>query len=207
MNEIVEIFLEEFGPPVPGGEDASGAIEWGAGVFPESLQLIWKDFGFCGFKRGLLWFVDPAAFEEKFSRWIEGFEEFSSGRLFVFARSSFGDMYAYQPSEDRVVKVLCANNMIITSRRKRVVGSTGAAIDTFLSNSYVEDFEFFDGNGEPMHFRALKRLGELSSSEVYGFEPMLSIGGAGTLEQVRRFRIDGHLDLLYEFSSVELRAI
>lgn len=58
-----------------------------------------------------------------------------------------------------------------------------------------------DSNGEFLFERARARLGPLDHTQMYGFEPALSIGGRVRLESLNKVNLDVHLTILREFAA------
>lgn len=208
MDESFALFVDEFGEPTSSQSVPERTLAKYVGVLPDCLLSFWKSHGFASFANGLFWFVDPDGPAGRAGEWARGIPELDGGEFIVFARTAFGDLYAFQPETGRVLSVFCTSGLLMTSRRSSgaPVGS-GTSIQSFLAVSSPEDFDFTDENDLPLFARAVETLGVLNPDEVYGFEPLLALGGRASLENLRKLRMDVHLDILRQFSSPELRTV
>ena len=80
-------------------------------------------------------------------------------------------------------------------------------MQSFFATASPADFDLLDENETPLFNRALNTLGVLQSNEVYGFEPLLVAGGQPKIENLKRLRMDVHLDILKQFTSPVLRMV
>lgn len=208
MNEFFSLFVEEFGAPDFSRPVPEERIAQYRGVLPDGLLSFWRCHGFAGFGRGLFWTVDPRDHDGRALTWVQGIPEWESRTLHVFARTAFGDLYAFEPESGRVLSIYCVSGLLTTARQ-----SAGAVVDgeksigAFFAVSGPDDFDFTDENDQPLFSRALERLGALNADEVYGFEPLLSLGGQPSIEHLRKLRMDVHLDIMRQFATPTLRMI
>ncbi len=63
IDEDFSWFLEQFGNPQLVEEATKNVIDTYNGVMPNRLLEYWKQFGFCSFKDGLIWLVNPSDYK------------------------------------------------------------------------------------------------------------------------------------------------
>jgi hypothetical protein len=77
----------------------------------------------------------------------------------------------------------------------------GSSIRAFFAASFVSDFDRTDLFKKPLFSRALSKLGTVAVDEIYGFEPVLVLGGKPVLDNLRRVKLDQHLTMLRQFGA------
>lgn len=140
------------------------------------LLQFWRAHGWCSYMNGLFRTVDPDEFLDVSQDW--GF----SGAI-VFGRSGFGDILLIL--DEKLITIFVHTGRILVS-------ATPYAMS--LSHFVEQDAEdlFF---GE-LYNEAVKVHGVPTSSEMFTFEPALSLGGEATLEHVRRVPMKPALSIL-----------
>lgn len=208
MDEFFSLFVEEFGAPNSSRPVPDDRFAKYGGILPECLLSFWRSCGFACFGGGLFWMVDPEDHVGRAQDWTRGIPDWDGKALHVFARTAFGDLYAFEPESGRVLSVYCISGLLMTERRSPASRADGEkSVRSFFAISNPEDFDFTDEDDVPLFSRALETLGALNADEVYGFEPLLALGGRASLDHLRKLRMDVHLDILRQFSTPTLRMV
>lgn len=177
-------------------------------MIPDSLLTFWRGEGWCSYANGLVWTVNPDEYAWVVDGWIRGVPEIPESHFYVFARSAFGEFYCMSMDSRRILTVSCPRTMIVAPDEFfKVEPSADVAIDVFFSMVDREEFDFFDDEDSPLFDRALKRLGPLAHDEVYGFVPVLPLGGAALIENLSKLSLDVHIEILKQSAEISLQII
>ena len=202
-DEDFECFIETMGEATSREKVPTATIDAYRGVLPDALLDIWENEGWCGYAKGLLWTVNPSDFDGLLQMWLRGTPFEKADRYHIFARTAFGTLYAWGERYNRRVTIDCAYAHIV-ARHDRIttpVENPNRMLLGFFGMSEREDYDMeTESEGEWLFDQAVKKLGRLSSGQVYGFEPALAAGGRAQLSNLRRLRMDVHLAILREFA-------
>jgi hypothetical protein len=156
------------------------------GKLPAPLLEEWAAVGWCSYGNGLIWLVNPAEYTDVLSDWLE-----PSDQALVFARTAFGDLYVWRNNEIQHLHTQYAR-----------IQSLFDDINFFFEFSMC-DQDYLNTVLEQKLFRkALEKLGQLEPNECYGFEPVLALGGSGTLETTTKFALREYLSFLSQVATV-----
>lgn len=182
------------------------AIRQYEGVLPANLIGIWQLGGWSAYFDGLLWFVDPRVYAGVLEDFLEdtGLE----GDFHVVAKSAFGDLIAYETRSGSFITVNAVFGRISVNRRKLSREASNNDADLSVMSKFVmfdpgTDGDIKTDNGESIFKYAYERLGHLEPDEIYGFEPLLSLGGPEP-GNVRRVKDVVHLSIISQMVSVRL---
>ncbi len=206
-DEDFSLFIDSFGEatqriPVP----EFSLRKW-ENVLPPVLLEYWKDEGWAGYANGLLWTVNPDDFEHIKDAWLQGTPLESFDKFHVIARSAFGNLYLCGERTGRSVSIICIHNEILALKNRlkpKELSAQNITIQSLFGGSEPGDFDYADSSDKLLFSRALKKYGPLAPDEMYGFEPALVLGGAPTLENLRRLKLDPHLLILRNFDTPTL---
>ena len=208
MDDFFQLFLKKFGAPTVSHAVPETAFATYESTLPKCLLSYWREFGWCSFCNGLVWIVDPGLFRDLIGSWLGDTPEFAETDYYVFARSAFGSMYAYRPETGDVIRVGTAHRLIVA---KRTLGRPRTdkerVIQSFFASAQPADFDVVGEDNVPLFSRALDSLGPLTAEEVYGFEPLLVLGGSALVSNLKRLRLDVHLEIMRQFSHPVLRLV
>lgn len=196
-----EEFIETFGEATFSQEVPASALAGWKGRLPEQLLKYWQCEGWCAYRDGLFWTVDPAGYEELVEVWLEGTKLSTLDRFHVFARSAFGNLFLCGEKTGPVVTldgVLHSFSAITPDLRPKNDEVLDDEIRDFFLGMTVEYTDVEDENGRPLFKRALKRLGPLAADEMYGFEPAVVLGGEMDLANLVKVKMIPHLQALRE---------
>ena len=208
MDKLFPIFLRKFGQPSSIEAVPETAFLKYESIFPDSLLSYWKEYGWCSFADGLIWMVNPEIFDDIISDWVKDIPEFIGHEFHVFARSAFGNLYAWEPKLGFVIRVVCTQGFILTEKiYQRKIEKMNLEIQSFFVAASQKDFDMTDESRSPLFRRAVEKLGALDNTELYGFEPLLILGGRLVLENVKKLRMDVHLEIMRQFTDPKLAQI
>lgn len=203
LDEMFEGFLEDFGRPEQQVSCSDVALEKFKNKLPERLLEYWHEYGFCSFKQGLFWIVNPDDYEDTLDEWLEQTNIPDDDIYHVFARSAFGDLFIWGEETGYKYELNTANGWIIEQDGKPK-NNHNIAIERFFGLADVEEYDIEDDNGEYLFESCIEKFGELEPDEMYGFEPSLIVGGETILENINKVNIFVHLSILAQFGQIEV---
>ncbi|MBJ8452313.1 DUF1851 domain-containing protein [Acinetobacter bereziniae] len=198
MDENFEIFYldEGFGPPIYSEVVSDDIINKYKGKLPTQLLEYWKAFGFSGWGNGLFWLVNPEEYQDTLDVWLENIETQPHEEYFVIARSAFGDLEIWGTIHGNCYTISPIMNQIFPNIQDIETGEEDLLIRIFISSKEKKLLDIKDYRNKPLFERAVKKYGELTKNEMFGFEPALVLGGEAKLENVRKLPIISHLQFL-----------
>lgn len=201
-DEVMEMFIEEFGEPTHPRPVTAEEVERYRGVLPDLLLEYWQDMGWSGFADGLFWLVNPADYDHLVAMWLEGtpFEALDTYR--TIARTAFGKLYVWGEKTNRSFTISCPTHAIIAleSEVKSNAPDVKSAVESFFVMSDKEGYDLTDMSDKSLFAQALKKLGPLGPDEVYGFEPALIAGGEWSVNNLAKLNLDIHLTILRQMA-------
>ncbi len=208
MDEFMEDFLgfASFGPPFARRDVPPEKIEKFRGKLPDKLLEYWKEYGWCGYAKGLFWTVDPDEWEDELEAWIGETPFMERDAYYVIARTAFGELILWGEKTGQSLKVVTTYGMIFPAFDADAFKQRGPdlALQLRLSCFKKSAFDEKDQSGEPLFERALDRLGPLDHNTMYGFVPALALGGEAKLERLQRLDAHVHLDILSQVTEVQV---
>ncbi|WP_019011424.1 GAD-like domain-containing protein [Deinococcus aquatilis] len=157
------------------------------GKVPELLLAIWERYGLTSHGQGELWFTNP----DDFTDIVQAF--FGDQHPFiVYARTSFGRLWAIL--DDRLYtihpQIACA-----------IYGHKLEVFDTLMSSGLVSTSSDFHTE----HLKALKKLGPLKADQMYGYVPVLALGGNGSLKETKIVQMREYLFMVADIATTARR--
>lgn len=205
-DEDFEVFISEFDEATHRMNVPVEAIQKWRGKLPDQLLKYWQDEGWCGYKDGLFWTVNPDDYEDLVGEWLADTPIERLDSFHAIARSAFGTLYLWGEKTGDSVVIACSINSIIalSSNLKRELDDPDFDIRAFFSNKTTVRCDIKDELGKPLFQRAVSKLGNLEPGEVYGFEPAVVLGGKMRLENLAKLKLDAHLAILRQLAAPTL---
>ncbi|WP_199610526.1 GAD-like domain-containing protein [Flocculibacter collagenilyticus] len=207
LDEYFECFLEEFGTPNKHVDAEEYIFKKYKGKLPDRLLAYWKEYGFCSFKSGLFWLVNPEHYEDSLEAWLGETEIVEKDSYYVIARSAYGDLYLWGEKTGFKYELIPTQGWVIEKKgniQDIEDNNVEKAIKMFFYKQDPESIDIENSNGELLAEQCKVAHGELNYDEVYAFEPALFLGGAPELENVKKVNIFAHLAVLASFGQLEL---
>ncbi|MFC4424841.1 GAD-like domain-containing protein [Deinococcus navajonensis] len=181
-----EILCEEHGHEQY-AEMPAQLMEKYAGQVPAELLAIWAQYGLTSHGQGEVWFTNP----EDYTEIVQAF--FGPERPFlVFARTSFGHLKA-------ILRGPLYTILPQIALAKR--GNDLSVFPTLVSSGLISPWSAAHAE----HQQALRALGPITSEQMYGYVPMLALGGEGTLEETQVVRVHEYLRLVAQVATQAVR--
>lgn len=203
MNQHLKDFLIEF-PLQPGSVQApkSRLEEYTARV-PRALTDFWHEVGWTGFADGLLWSTDPEEVRPAIELWLEDSDLLDANSYTMIARSAFGQIFLWGKKTGANVIIDPIYGTVTVFEPHFNENEEDLELIAFFGSKVKKNFDFKDWKEKPLFKKALKKLGPLSSTEMYAFEPALSVGGIPKIENLVKVEMIEHLILLAQLAEIE----
>ncbi len=211
MDERFEWFLEQFGKPNKHESVSEETLTHFRGKLPDRLLEYWEEYGFCSFKDGLFFIVNPLAYQSTMETWLEDRGIMEEDTYHVIARTGFGDLLLWGEKN--------GNNYTIEPRRgvifkkggdaKRIAnGKADEALAGFFAIKSPKSSNLKDvDTDKPIFEQAVEKFGTLAPDEMFTFVPAPFAGGEQTFATVDKVDLFVQLDILAQFSNREIQDI
>jgi hypothetical protein len=198
-DKLFSFFISQFGEAT---SQVTVPDESLAKFLPDQLLAYWKSEGWCGYRDGLFWTVNPDDYADVLDMWLEDtpFEEIDS--YHVIARTSFGKLFAWGEKTGPSLTVSCPIHSLIALEKdlKKPLANPNHEISMFFAGTTPGECDLKDEDKKPMFERTLAKLGPLQAEEMYGFEPALVAGGRMDVDHLRKVNADIHLTILRQLA-------
>ena len=160
----------------------SAIIEKYRNLVPREILELWSNYGFGTFMQGYFKSVNPDEFkdilEESSQRYKDSIVLFATG---------MGDLVIWS---DEYVRLL--------SYRYGVAKTIMFTFEFFFQN--IADLEFRDEDLSWQPYPdAIKQYKNLEYDECYGYTPLLGLGGAENVENLKKVKLKEHILIITEF--------
>lgn len=190
MNKKFEWFLKKFGEPKEYDGVSFETTEAYMQKLPDTLLQCWKEYGFCSFKNGLFFLVNPAEYNDIVKTWLKGTGLLELDTFHVFARSGFGELFLWGERTGQHFNIEILDSLIFDNGSNENYinknGSDEALLNFFTvlkpSSLDIDDVD----TDEPIFEQAIAKFGPLNSHEMFTFEPAPFLGGKKSLKVVNK---------------------
>jgi len=159
------------------------SLEKYTGTLPDELIEIWEQHGFGSVLQGYLKIINP----DQFNELLQGVYVRHQDAIPLFA-TSMGDLIVWE--KGRYLNLL--------NFRKGKVSVVASGFDFFLEDLSDEDFLREELDWFPYQ-QVVKSYGEPAFDECYGYVPLLGLGGAEKVENMKRVKLMEHIYLIRQF--------
>ncbi|THF69904.1 DUF1851 domain-containing protein [Deinococcus sp. Arct2-2] len=181
-----EILTEEFGCD-PYEDVLPATLQTYQHSLPAVLLAIWENHGLTSHGQGELWFTNPDDFKEIIRAFFGPQREF-----LVFARTSYGDLYAVLQEQLYLIHPQIARAMHF---------GEWELLEPMISGTLIRE----GSQTHREHLRALKKLGPLKADQMYGYVPVLALGGNGSLKETKIVPLREYLLMVADIATSAVR--
>lgn len=206
FDEDFDGFLDDFGDPHDNESIPDEVIEAYRDKLPEQLFTYWRALGACGFQNGLIWMVNPAHYQDLLDSWLEGSPFDNRKDLSVIARNAFGELEVWAKNKKQIMAINPNINTIYyyPEADSQISQNENESMQRFWGYQDAEFIDTTDAHEKPLFARALKKLGQLKSDEMYGFSHRLALGGKEALENLEIVKLDVYHDLAQQMEPPQI---
>lgn len=205
IDEGFDYFLEKFGQPDWQQPVEQATLEYYRGKLPDKLLFYWEKMGFCRFKQGLFWMVNPADYEDELVLWL-GEDILKQDNYYVIARSGFGKLYVWGEKMGHAYTITPTLGWVYQEKGEAKDIAKGLAdrkIELFFAFKETKYVDMVDNNSKPLFNRCVKKFGALEYDEMFGFVPALAISDNASIKNVDKINIFVHLNLLPDLIEIQ----
>lgn len=194
--------------PVSGGAHLSqDKLERFAPSFPRIMEMFWRKNPLGPMLKGAYWLCEPDLFAPVIEVLFRGDPNFAPDRTHAVAYSVFGRLVAWNEDHwglevDLLVGTVTCNGLAYPEKKDIADLHAISAIEGFRE---LADLDVEDENGKWLYNRVRKKLGATEYGECYGFFPTLPLGGAISLDTVRKVRAREHFLMLAQMQDFVLK--
>jgi hypothetical protein len=203
MDEDLEYFLSKWGQPTERVPATEADLARLAQHVPPILIEYWREIGFSVFKEGLMTVTNPLEWMDVTNEWVAGTELAELDTFIPIMRGAFGRFrllglkHGYKASLEVTMAAYFGD-------REKPRYDLNISIKGGFSGSNPDDYDTGD---KTLDFaKALKKLGPLKPNEMYGFVPVLPMGGTRDLKHLQKLDAFAHLSILRQATG-KLRGI
>lgn len=205
LTEDFAYIVEKFGVPVDAAPLAPESLAALPGKVPQALLDFYELYGQGLVLDGFFQFCDPMRYAP-IARAIFGDDpDLPGSRCHIIGFSAFGVLNVWSEDHGTVTVYLPEGRVSCLSlfgRSTQLPADRSVALGLFLIDKASNDV--VDTAGKGLFKRARKKLGALSLGQVYGFAPLLSLGGPRALDHLGIKPAFEHLALLAGAAPVTL---
>ncbi|WP_414834000.1 GAD-like domain-containing protein [Afifella sp. YEN Y35] len=175
------------------------------GHLPEAMLEIWDRVGLGVFFDGFFQLCDPRRYDSVIEMIFDGDPDFDCEATHVLGFSAFGRLLAWNETH-RIVNVDLVNGQVSSRSFFRPKPEIEPSM-TLISGLAVADqpaSDIMDKNGKGMFARARKRLGPLPYGSIYGFRPILALGGPRDPGRLSIYEATTHMTILAQAAPMRL---
>ena len=200
----LEWLLHKRGQPTSSMPVSQETIDKWTGILPNRLLYFWRELGWCSFRNGLLWLVNPDDYDAMVETWLEGCRCAELDTFHCYARTAFGELLLYGQHSRQFIDVTPQQQSLWADERNILKRQSEENADISIGTRLCGDderYDFRNYDGKPLFPQALAKLGELQPNEMYAFEPFLVTlpDEKITVDSLAKVRMDVQLDILRQF--------
>ena len=200
-------FSDEFLPSYHQKAEAS-IIDKYKNILPDNLVGIWELQGWSGYFNGLFWCVNPDVYSGILEDWLDSTELKNKGEYYVIAKSGFGDLLVFERNSAHIFTLNSVFGFISANKEKLTNKANADAANRSIVTKFVmlnKDTLDVENNGVGIFENAFNKLGHLKPDEIYGFEPLLSLGGEINVDNLSKVKDIVHLSIIRQFVDLEVK--
>lgn len=156
-------------------------------ILPEALIEAWKTYGYGTFMNGYLKIINP----DEFSSLVNDSYLRSKGTIPIFS-TSMGDVILFEKDENQESYLVMIN---YRKGKTKVVASKYSLFHRFLEEEAFRQ-NALDWLPYP---EAIEKYKEPEHDECFGYTPLLGLGGAEKVENLKKVKLKEHILIITEF--------
>lgn len=151
-------------------------------LVPNEMIDLWRDYGFGTFMQGYFKSVNPEGFKEILEESSQRYKD----SVVLFA-TGMGDLIIWS---DGYVRLL--------NYRYGVVKTIMFTFEFFFQNINDSEFKDEDLSWQP-YPEAVEQYSELEYNQCFGYTPLIGLGGAEKVENLKKVKLREHILVITEF--------
>lgn len=188
--KVFDLFLNKYPPGNDLRKPTAEKLAQFQGKLPEELLAFWKKYGFGNYGGGLLKIIDPTDYVDTLTLWLGQQED-----CFPILMTGFGTLFIYRKLSET------ADDICLLDIHYRRSGSFSTGFSDFFEHilpaePFAEQFLPVD-----LFQQASVKHGGLAENEIFFFAPALALGGAESIQYIKKGNAVVHQHLLFEMGT------
>jgi hypothetical protein len=206
LSDDFRDIITEFGQPTARQSLSPARLAKLRALLPDELVDFMTVYGECSLDSGLINVCDPIAYAGLSIQIFGKDRNFGKATSSLFAYSAFGSLFFWNQMFGLHTVDLLSGVVVCASLTANTLDKPTHYRHIYVAFSMSRDaLDAVDENGKPLLARAVKKLGPLEVGECYGFVPLLTLGGARRLENLKRLKAREHFSIAAQ--SMQLRLV
>lgn len=175
------------------------------GRVPDGLVRCWEKYGIGTVLEGFFQFVDPIKYSDVCETIFTGDSEFKPERSHIVGLSAFGNLLVWNEDYNIISIDLVSLRTFGPTLTKGEEGpEKNLALIGGLAVVDRPSFDEHDSDGKALFKPAVQSLGRLKLDQIYGFVPILALGGNRSVDHLKIVSAPEHLLILAQIGPVSL---
>ena len=205
LTEDFDYIVEKFRVPVDAAPLAPESLAALSGKVPQALLDFYELHGEGLVLDGFFQFCDPIRYAP-IAQAVFGMDpDLPGSRCHILGFSAFGVLNVWSEDHGTVTVYLpegLVSCLSLFGRSSKLPADRSVAVGLMFIDQ--ESNDVVDAAGKPLFKRARKKLGALSLGQIYGFAPLLSLGGPRALDNLWIKPAFEHLALIVDAAPIML---
>ena len=173
-------FIETYGGLDKTGDILSTDLDGMGNLLPaELVELLQQGQG--NYMKGFLWIVNPQAFKEI----VDEIYIPLSNPAICFARDAFGSLYIWEDNSVIYVDIIYSKQEVV-----------GRKISVFFDLKMTDSHFLSKKTAYDKFLEAKKLLGPVDEDECYGYFPLLGMGGADKIDNLKKVKFREYVSIV-----------
>jgi hypothetical protein len=209
LRDMLDYMVRTLGPPRQAQRVGADEAALYQDRVPPRLIRFWQEHGRGSYFDGLYWICDPAPLRAVIDLVFKDDPELDSADMTAVAYTAFGHVTVWDRRRANINVHFQLSSVFVPPERAHIDSATGERFpDDYMIGTAVGIVRSQYLPSEHAFLEAARaRLGPLTAGEVYGFFPALQLGGAYTVENLRRVKAAEHFTQLVQLAPMNLVAL
>jgi hypothetical protein len=176
-----------------------------SGKVPEGVLEFWGEIGLGLFWDGYFQLCDPATYQPLINAIFEKDEQIRGERTYALGFSAFGEIFAWN-DDHRDLTIDLVNGQVscpwLVEKEEDVDPNIAILTNLLLADGAA--FDVVDAKGKGLFKSARSRLGDLKMGQIYGFKPILALGGNRSVDNLAIYDAFAHMSILSQATDLKL---
>ncbi|MFE3187585.1 GAD-like domain-containing protein [Nocardia sp. NPDC059240] len=181
MSFPVSDITDHWGQPTSSAAVPAETFDRYADLAPGFLLELWRELGFAGFRKGMLWLCDPVQWQDTVDDWTVGLRLPSGDDSWIaVTRSAFGRMTLWGRRTGLSLTVVPDRGWVFANDQSHEMATDFDRDVQLYASLLATSEDTLDPEADddkPLFKRVLKKLGPVSHDTMYGFVPAMALGG------------------------------
>ena len=194
--------VEDFGAPQ--GADGPIDVERYRGKVPDAMIEFWQQNGTGIILNGYFQFCDPDKYASIMKFVFDGDPDIEAEKTHVLGFGAFGTIFAWNEVYQNVDIDLVGGKVSCQALIDGETYNPNIAVTSSLMLLDGSTLDEYDSNAKKLFKPARSKLGKLGVGQIYGFRPIVALGGNRTLDSLTIYDALPHMAIMAQAHRLEL---